>query len=74
MFFFQGLSVGALSSGTFTIVRSMVSKIVDPSEIGKIFSLVSSLDSLIPIVIGPGLTWLYNATIDFFPGEKTIIL
>ena len=60
-----------MSSGTFTIVRSMVSKIVDPSEIGRIFSLVSSLDSLIPIIIGPGLTGLYNATIDIFPGEQT---
>ena len=57
---------------TSTIVRSIVSKIVAKSEIGRIFSLVSSLDSLVPIVVSPALTELYNATIDYFPGMDAI--
>ena len=48
----------------------MVSKIVSKSEVGRIFSLISSLDSLIPIMIAPGLTELYKVTIDFFPGKS----
>ena len=59
-----------MSSATFVVVRSMVSKIVSRSEVGSIFSLISSLDSLIPIIIAPGLTELYKVTIDFFPGRE----
>ena len=58
---------------TSTIVRSIVSKIVARSEIGTIFSLVSSLDSLVPILVGPGLTELYNSTIDYFPGKAALL-
>ena len=60
--------VGVLAMASATMVRSMVSKIVDPSEIGKIFSLVSSVDSAVPLVVSPALTAIYNATIDTFPG------
>ena len=60
-----------MSTATFVIIRSMVSKIVSRSEVGSIFSLISSLDSLIPILIAPGLTELYKVTIDFFPGKYT---
>ena len=62
-----------MSMATSTIVRSIVSKIVARSEIGTIFSLVSSLDSLVPILVGPGLTELYNATIDYFPGKAALL-
>ena len=74
---YPGLSVGAMSMATSTIVRSIVSKIVAPSEIGTVFPLVSSMDSLVPIFVGPGLTELYNYTIDYFPGtfaELTLTL
>ena len=71
LYIFLGLSVGAMSTATFVIIRSMVSKIVSRSEVGSIFSLISSLDSLIPILIAPGLTELYKVTIDFFPGTNT---
>ena len=71
---YPGLSVGAMSMATSTIVRSIVSKIVAPSEIGTVFSLVSSMDSLVPIFVGPGLTELYNYTIDYFPGTYTELI
>ena len=70
---YPGLSVGAMSMATSTIVRSIVSKIVAPSEIGTVFSLVSSMDSLVPIFVGPGLTELYNYAIDYFPGTSAEI-
>ena len=63
-----------MSTATFIIIRSMVSKIVSKSEVGRIFSLISSLDSLIPIMIAPGLTELYKVTIDFFPGKSNSLL
>ena len=51
----------------------MVSKIVSKSEVGSVFALISSLDSLIPILIAPGLTELYKVTIDYFPGKDSSI-
>ena len=43
-------------------------------EIGKIFSLVSSLESAFPILTGPILTLIYNSTLDAFPGASYLYL
>ena len=51
------------------VIRAMVSKIGPKSELGKIFSLVSGLESLVPIVTLPLLTKIYNGTIEIFPGK-----
>jgi hypothetical protein len=52
----------------------MTSKVGDKSEIGKIFSLVSSLESVVPLIVMPGLTLLYNKTINFFPGSVYVVI
>ncbi|KAK7793072.1 hypothetical protein R5R35_013516 [Gryllus longicercus] len=49
-------------------VRSILSTSVPKADIGKVFSIVASVESLVPIAAGPVYTLLYNGTIQSFPG------
>ncbi|CAL4140997.1 unnamed protein product [Meganyctiphanes norvegica] len=48
--------------------RSALSKLVPPSEITSIFAVISALENIIPVVDNPMYTYLYNATLEIFPG------
>lgn len=48
--------------------RSIISNSVPREEIGKIFALVGSLQSLMPLAATPLFTLVYNATLQSFPG------
>lgn len=62
-------SVVALMSTTPPIViRSYLSKVTPADELGRIFSLVASLEACVPLITSPIMTLIYNSTLDFFPG------
>ncbi|XP_045598775.1 lysosomal proton-coupled steroid conjugate and bile acid symporter SLC46A3 isoform X2 [Procambarus clarkii] len=50
------------------VTRSIISKAVPPGEIGKIFSMLASWESILPLLSNPLYTVVYNATIKDFPG------
>lgn len=50
------------------MIRSMASKIVNSSERGKVFALLSVCDNAVPFISGVLYTQVYNATIGVFPG------
>lgn len=50
------------------IIRSMMSKIIPSDELGMIFSMLASWESILPLVSHPLCTLVYNATIKDFPG------
>ena len=54
-------------------VRSYLSKITPENELGAIFSLLASLEAAIPLVISPFMTYVYDHTIDVFPGAIMIL-
>jgi uncharacterized membrane protein len=51
----------------------MISKIVPKTELGKVFSLLSSLESAVPLIISPIIVNIYKATIDHFAGSIFLI-
>ncbi len=57
-----------ISGYAFAIVRSMLSCCVAPDELGKVFSLLSAVDSMIPIGISKGYAAAYKAYIETIPG------
>jgi len=58
-----------MMNGTIgVIVRSMLSKIVRPDEVGKMFSLLGVLESLLPLVMVPAYAMLYRSTATVFAG------
>lgn len=56
-------------SCTYTvIIRSKLSKVIPASDLGKVFSFLSSLESAVPLFSGPLMTLVYNTTIETFSG------
>lgn len=53
--------------------RSSISLIVANDEIGKLFALITSLESLTPLIASPIYTKLYKATLTTFPNAFNIL-
>lgn len=53
--------------------RSLISKIVNESEVGKIFTLTVALETVGQTVSGPVYTFVYNSTIDRMPSAYNLV-
>ncbi|XP_059607645.1 probable peptidoglycan muropeptide transporter SLC46 [Phlebotomus argentipes] len=62
-----GVAVGVLKSISGPMGRAVISNVTPASEIGKVFSLVTALESVSPIGSAPLYTIIYTSTIDTFP-------
>ncbi|XP_023327444.1 solute carrier family 46 member 3 isoform X2 [Eurytemora carolleeae] len=71
---FFGACLGCISSLSGIVIRSMLSKCVQPSELGKIYSLLASFEAAVPLFASPLFTAVYNSTIDTFPGATFLVL
>lgn len=61
-------------SGTsFIATRSIASKLVNSDELGKVNSLLSMSESLMPVIYGPLYANMYSATMDFMPGAYFLL-
>ena len=71
--YFLATFVGMISTTPAITVRAYLSKVTPKEEIGAIFSLVAALEAAIPLVISPFMTYVYNHTINVFPGAIMIL-
>ena len=71
--FYISIFVGALGSVTSVGIRAHFSKIVEIRELGKVFSLMSAIDSLVPLIASSIFTTVFNATMDTMPGLSFLI-
>ncbi|XP_013192361.1 probable peptidoglycan muropeptide transporter SLC46 [Amyelois transitella] len=53
---------------SFIAMRSMVSKLVDKDELGKVNSFFGLAEAMMPLVYAPMYTTVYTATLKSFPG------
>ena len=60
--------MGLLGSQPSLIIRSLISKLVDNSDLGKVYAVLGSLENVIPLAFSPILTYTYNNTLDVYPG------
>lgn len=67
-FLYLGSVVSCIGSLPMVVTRSIISKSVPEGELGKVFSMLASWESLIPLLSNPLYTLVYNATIEDFPG------
>ena len=49
-------------------IRSLMSKLVPATDLGKIYATMGALENLVPIAVSPGFTILYNNSLDSWPG------
>lgn len=52
----------------FIAVKSMLSKIVDQNELGRVYSVLAVTENIDMIIFTPIYSILYNKTLDFLPG------
>ena len=45
----------------------MITKNVNPDEVGKVFSIVGTFQALLPFVSSPIFGFLYRETVGYFP-------
>ena len=67
---FLGSVSGFLSAFASIVIRSMLSKCVSKAELGKIFSLLASLEAAVPLFAAPLFTFVYTHTLETWTGEK----
>ncbi len=65
--YYLGAMIDIIGSYAMSINRSMLSCCVAPDELGKVYALLSALDSLIPIGVSQGYTYVFK-TFDELPG------
>lgn len=65
---YLGGATAVIAATPAIIIRSQISKVVPKSEVGKVFSLLSSLENCVPLFITPIVTEIYQGTLAYFPG------
>jgi len=65
--------VGSIKGITSVGIVTYLSKIVEMEEYGKVFSLIAALDSTIPTIGDLLFTYVFNSSINYFPGLIFII-
>ncbi|CAB3250819.1 unnamed protein product [Arctia plantaginis] len=58
---------------SFIAMRSMVSKLVDRDELGKVNSFFGVAEAMMPLIYAPMYTTLYTKTLKTFPGAFFIL-
>jgi hypothetical protein len=66
--FYISLAAGALGSLISVGIRAHFSKIVDQSELGKVFSLMSAIESVAPAIASAIFSAVFKTTMDSTPG------
>merc|ERR1712179_783911 len=60
--------LGLLGGQSSMVIRSLLSKLVTKSDLGKVYSMLGCLENIIPLIFSPILTYTYNHTLNTFPG------
>ena len=60
-------SIAFLDCTSFSIIRSIITKLIGPEETGKVLSVVEVTGVLMPLVGSPILGFLYRSTVSFAP-------
>jgi len=70
---FLGACLGFLSAFAAIVIRSMLSKCVNKADLGKIYSLLASLEAAVPLFASPLFTIVYTSTLETFPGAVFLV-
>merc|ERR1711874_366623 len=72
MFYF-GSCLGLLADQSSVVIRSLLSKVTHQDEIGKVYSLLSSLEAAVPLAAAPLFSEIYNNTMETFIGAVYVV-
>jgi hypothetical protein len=64
---YVGLAVAVLDSTSYSMMRCIVSKYVEPNEVGRLFGMLSAMLAFVPLVASPIYGNIYRSTVESFP-------
>ncbi|XP_050525053.1 uncharacterized protein LOC126896376 isoform X2 [Daktulosphaira vitifoliae] len=67
-FFYFGVIVEIIFTSSHIIMRSILSKIVPPHEIGQVCSIIAIIQTLVPVIYIPLYSAIYKISMEIFPG------
>ena len=70
---FMGSLTGFFFAFSSIVIRSMLSKCVTKAELGKIFSLLASLEALVPMFSAPIFTFIYTNSLETWSGAVFLV-
>ncbi|XP_062541923.1 probable peptidoglycan muropeptide transporter SLC46 [Armigeres subalbatus] len=70
---YLALSVGMMKGIAGPMGRAVISNTAPANDIGKIYSLTTSIESLTPLASAPIYTYVYKLTMSWFPGAFNLI-
>ena len=53
------------------IPRSMITKLIGPLEIGKVFSVLAAFQAIMHLIASPAYGFIYKRTVATFPGNSS---
>ncbi|EDW85956.1 uncharacterized protein Dwil_GK23342 [Drosophila willistoni] len=70
---YVGMTLGMMRGVMGPMCRAILSHVAPPTEVGKIFALTTSMESLSPLGAAPLYTAVYKATVEVYPGAFNFI-
>ncbi|TRY72153.1 hypothetical protein TCAL_00254 [Tigriopus californicus] len=71
---YVGAVINCLDSSSYSVVRSMVTKIAEPHETGSLLAVFGSFQSIMPMIATPVFGMLYRSTVANFPQLYLLIV
>ena len=71
---YAGCAIAFLDSTSTTVFRSLISKIVQPDEIGKVFSVLAIFQAMLPFLGTPLFGMLYKNTVATQPNAFVFLI
>ena len=65
--------VNCLGGVQSIIVRSSLAAELPPTELGTIFGILEILVAMVPLAVAPLASWIYNLTLDVYPGSWALV-
>ncbi|XP_035209187.1 proton-coupled folate transporter-like isoform X4 [Stegodyphus dumicola] len=70
---YEGNIFGFLNGLANLAVRSLISKLVDKEELGRVFSFLATCEAIVPLMASGIIAKVFNATIRTFPGACFLV-
>ena len=71
---YVGGTLAILDQTSTTMYRSLITKTVNPDEVGKVFSIVATFQALLPFMSGPTFNYLYKYTVSYMPSAWVFLV
>ena len=64
---YYGILIAGFSFGASSINKSLLSKLIDPLDVGKLFAINGAIQALVPFLSSPTFAFIYKTTVASMP-------